>query len=237
MRPTGHHGAPFGFDCFDAGQKIGRHVHGSAYAAIVLEGGYEEAGSAGRCRVAPGHVALHDAFDSHCNRFFRKNSRVFNLPLSRQYAISKWARVRDPDAIVNAARVDRSKAEAILLSQLEPVLEPESDWPDLLCTAIRSGHRVSLTQWASRHGLARETLSRQFGAIFGIAPATFRAEARARRALREILSSGEPLSLVALRTGFADQAHMTRSVGALTGVTPSAWRRSHWFKTDDSRAA
>ena len=229
--------APYGFDRFDAGLKIDRHVHGSPYAAIVLDGGYEEAGSAGRRRVAQGDVILHDAFDSHCNRFFRKNSCVFNLPLGRAPAPCKWARAGDADEIVRAARSDRAGAESLLLARLEPLGEPEGDWPDRLCAALRRNQSLSLTLWARRHGLARETLSRQFGLIFGTTPASFRAEARARTALDELMSGDAPLSLVAARTGFADQAHMTRAVRALTGRTPAAWRKSNPFKTDAARAA
>jgi AraC-like DNA-binding protein len=237
MNDACRHDVAFGFERFDAGVTLDRHVHASAYAAIVVDGGYEEAGNAGRRRVTQGHVVLHDAFDSHCNRSFRKGSRVFNLPLTRQYAICKWARVADPDAIIDTARRDRREAEAFLLSRLEPVPEPEGDWPDQLCAALRESHRLSLTRWARKHGLARETVSRQFGAIFATTPASFRAEARARSALRDIILSDAPLSLVAARKGFADQAHMTRAIRTLTGRTPLAWRRSHSFKTEPARAS
>ena len=42
-----------------------------------------------------------------------------------------------------------------------------------------------------------------------------------------IVSTDDRLSLIALETGFADQSHMTRAVGWLTGKSPSAWRRGH----------
>jgi AraC-like DNA-binding protein len=231
MTELHRHDAPFGFERFAPGTNIGRHVHAAAYAAIVLDGGYEEAGSAGRMRMLQGHVALHDVFDSHCNRFFRRGGRVFNLPLSRPFAKFKWARVADPDAIVNTARKHRDEAEAMLAAQLEPAVEPGGDWPDILCATLAASPRTSLTRWAQIHGLARETLSRQFGAIFGTTPASFRAEARARNALREIVSTSAPLAQIAARNGFSDQAHMTRAIRALTGHVPSAWRTSHSFKT------
>lgn len=233
MNEPCRHDAPLGLERFESRAKIGRHVHAAAYAAIVLEGGYEEAGSAGRRRIAQGHVALHDIFDGHCNRFFRRGARVFNLPLSRPYARFKWARIGDLDAIVRAAGKDRIEAEALLVAQLEPVAEPDGDWPDMLCNALRTTHCTSLTRWAHEHGLARETLSRQFGAIFGATPASFRAESRARKALREIVSTATPLAGIAARNGFADQPHMTRAIRALTGRTPSSWRTSLSFKTQD----
>jgi AraC-like DNA-binding protein len=38
------------------------------------------------------------------------------------------------------------------------------------------------------------------------------------------MTSEEPLTGLAYDHGFADLAHMTRSVSALTGRPPSAWR-------------
>jgi len=225
------HNAPSGFERFESGATIERHMHVSAYAAIVLDGGYEEAGSAGRRHVSAGFVALHDAFDSHCNRFSRKGGRVLNLPLSRRHASCKWGRIHDVDAIVSAAHQDPLEAEALLFEQIEPLPELEEDWPDMLCAVLRARPCLSLTAWAREHGFARETLSRQFGAIFGTTPASFRAEMRARHALREIVSTSAPLAQIAARNGFSDQPHMTRAVRTLTGRTPSSWRASHSFKT------
>jgi transcriptional regulator GlxA family with amidase domain len=54
--------------------------------------------------------------------------------------------------------------------------------------------------------------------------ARFRVEARARRALREIMCTETPLVDIATAEGFADHAHMTRAVRALTGATPTHWR-------------
>ena len=88
-----------------------------------------------------------------------------------------------------------------------------------------------LDAWADEHGLRAETVSRGFGRMFGLTPAAFRAEARARNAFALITTSDLPLAQIAAVAGFADQAHLTRSVHALTGSTPGAWRRSNAFKT------
>ena len=45
-------------------------------------------------------------------------------------------------------------------------------------------------------------------------------------ALDETLAlPSEQAAEIALRTGFADQAHLTRSFRSLTGTTPAVWRR------------
>jgi AraC-like DNA-binding protein len=48
-------------------------------------------------------------------------------------------------------------------------------------------------------------------------------EAHFSRAFR--LACGEPLSEIALRCGFHDQAHLSKQFRQLTGETPAAWRR------------
>ncbi|MDC0716159.1 helix-turn-helix domain-containing protein [Nannocystis bainbridge] len=42
---------------------------------------------------------------------------------------------------------------------------------------------------------------------------------------RRVVEGDEPLATIAATAGFADQAHMTRDIRALTGRTPGEWRR------------
>jgi AraC-like DNA-binding protein len=82
----------------------------------------------------------------------------------------------------------------------------------------------SLSAWADALGVARETASRGFSRAYNVPTRQFRLETRVRRAWLRIARSREPLVAIAQVTGFADQAHMTRAVRALTGTPPSAWR-------------
>src|SRR6185436_1839453 len=90
---------------------------------------------------------------------------------------------------------------------------------DLLC-----GHVASLSDWAEHRGVARETVSRAFSAAFGVPARQFRTELRARDAWLRIVRTRESLAQIAAATGFADQAHMTRNIRALTGASPATWR-------------
>jgi transcriptional regulator GlxA family with amidase domain len=67
--------------------------------------------------------------------------------------------------------------------------------------------------------------------VFATSAAAFRAEARVHRALTVLERAALPLSAVAATCGFADQAHMTRAITALTGRPPGHWLRSNSFKT------
>jgi AraC-like DNA-binding protein len=204
---------------------IGRHVHKRAYAALVLSGCYEEAGDSGRHRVQAGDVVLHEGFEAHLDRFPTSGAVVLNVPLPAQYAFrSGVGRVDDPDAIVRLVEKDDSEAAALLLWSTELTQQEFQDWPDELALSLAQNASVSLSSWSKARGIRAWDLSRSFAKVFGISPSAFRARARTRQAWRAIRTAGMPLSGIAADCGFADQAHMTRSVKTMTNRCPGAWR-------------
>ncbi len=218
--------------------RMPRHRHAHPYAAIVLSGGYEECGSGGRFRVGPGDVLLHGPFSVHLDRFMPKGAEIFNLLLHDTPSFRCGVgRIADPDAIVRSAETDPVGAEAALIANLREVVQRDTEWPDLLASDLLKDPELRLDAWASDHGLAAETLSRKFGKLFGITPAGFRTESRARRAFDCIVQSDAALAEIALRSGHADQPHMTRAIKTLTGVTPLHWRASIPFKTQNAGKA
>jgi AraC-like DNA-binding protein len=64
-------------------------------------------------------------------------------------------------------------------------------------------------------------LRREFTTAVGLPPKVVARIARVHRA-QAAITDGQPLSAVAARCGFADQAHMTREFMALVGKTPRA---------------
>lgn len=204
---------------------IGRHVHKRAYAALVLSGCYEEAGDSGRHRVQAGDVVLHEPFEAHLDRFPTSGAAVLNVYLPAQYAFrSGIAAVSDPDAIVRLVENGDSEAAARLLWSSERRPCDFQDWPDELAISLAQNACVSLSGWSEAKGIPTWDLSRGFAKVFGISPSAFRARARTRQAWREIQTGATPLSSIAAHCGFADQAHMTRSVTTMTGRSPGQWR-------------
>jgi AraC-like DNA-binding protein len=215
-----------------------RHTHAGAYAAVVLAGGYEETGNWGRFRVRAGDVLFHDAFDAHLNRFEARGATILNLALPGHASGFRAGRIYDADAVARTAERDPQVAVHVLTAQLREMRPVVDDWADLLATEIVRDPNCRLDRWAEAHGIAPETISRGFARAYGIKPATFRAEIRARRAFRHIVHTMTSLVEIATILEFADQAHMTRSVRALTGATPSHWRSmSNSFKTQPGSKA
>src|SRR6202041_1694483 len=190
------------------------HTHAGAYAAVVLAGGYEETGNWGRFRVHAGDVLFHDAFDAHLNRFQARGATILNLALTGHASGFRAGRVYDADAVARAAESDPELAVHVLATQLREMRPVVDDWADLLATEIVRQPNCRLDRWAEAHGIAPETISRGFARAYGINPATFRAEIRARRAFRHIVHTMTSLIEIASVLEFADQAHMTRAVRA-----------------------
>lgn len=87
--------------------------------------------------------------------------------------------------------------------------------------AARQG-RVTVAELVERSGWSARYLAMRFTAEFGMG---IKQAARLMRfdAARRALEAGEPAVAVAARTGYADQAHLSREVRAFLGESPSAY--------------
>jgi AraC family transcriptional regulator len=76
--------------------------------------------------------------------------------------------------------------------------------------------------------------SRSFKRTFGESPHSFIMRRRVELAARYMLTTDAPLSDIALRCGFADQAHLCHNYRQAVGQTPAAWRRAHRVQCDEN---
>jgi len=67
--------------------------------------------------------------------------------------------------------------------------------------------------------------SRAFKRSFGLAPHAYVLRRRIEVASQLMIESSTPLSQIALKCGFNDQAHLCKQFRKHTGATPAAWRR------------
>jgi AraC-like DNA-binding protein len=120
---------------------------------------------------------------------------------------------------VNAAGDPATGLEDLALRR---VAETGADAPDPLLrhlvTGLGAGRPVGAV--AGELGLGARQVHRRALTAFGYGPKTLARVLRLQRALA-LARSGVPLAATAARAGFADQAHLTRDVKELTGLTPS----------------
>jgi AraC-like DNA-binding protein len=113
---------------------------------------------------------------------------------------------------VNPPTVERPAGYAVVRAAMDHLAAHMVDPPSL--------HEI-----AGGLGLSRFQLLRAFRETVGIPPYAWLAQHRVARA-RELLVAGHRPAQAATRTGFADQAHLTRWFRRVVGVTPGAFRNS-----------
>lgn len=205
-----------------AGEHLSRHLHREGFATVVLRGSYEEAGDTGLHRVQPGDVVMHRPWERHLDRFGRSGAQVLVLPLPTDCA-GTHGRVVDADALARLAERDLPAAVRALSTQWQSGDAPARDWPALLARDLLADPALSLSEWSHRHGLHPGSVSRGFAQVFEVSPRAYRLQARGHHALRALAGSSN-LGALAQHCGFADQAHLNRTLRAMTGMTPRQLR-------------
>ncbi|WP_411341118.1 helix-turn-helix domain-containing protein [Sphingopyxis sp. J-6] len=206
-----------------ARERLPRHRHARAYVALVLGGGYEEAGDQGRVAAAAGTVVIHGDWTAHRDLFGLRGARVLNLPMAPDM-VPGAGHIDDPDAAARLAERDAAAAADYVRDHFRPGAALQRDWPDLLAAALADDPDIALAGWADGVGLDPASVSRGFMRAYGVTPKRFRLEARTRRALLALAGWRGSLAALAADQGFADQAHLARSVAAMTGMPPVRFR-------------
>jgi AraC-like DNA-binding protein len=85
--------------------------------------------------------------------------------------------------------------------------------------AVRLLEHDSVDATADALGLSARQLRRLFDAHVGVGPKTFQRVLRFQRFVQQA-DHGVPLALAAADAGYSDQAHMSREVQRMSGVTP-----------------
>ncbi|HVI06092.1 MAG TPA: helix-turn-helix domain-containing protein [Sphingomicrobium sp.] len=176
--------------------------------------------------MTAGDVVVHRPYERHLDRFSTQGAEVLVLPLPQPWPKSVLARVDDADLIARLAIRDVVAAKEALVDVMVERPPTVEDWPDLLALDLLADPDLSLSTWATEHGLHPGSLGRGFGQQFDVSPAGFRALVRTRRAIEHIVSTKVPLSAIASEQGFSDQAHMSRAVKHITGHPPFSLRRA-----------
>ena len=210
------------------GTALPLHRHVASYVAVVVDGGYFEASADGMFWCEPGCVTVHPALHAHANRFPGSGARVLNLACPpRMLGVGEGCHV------LRLTHLSSQALARLAVPDLPGALREATPVPPLapaslaqLAAALLDEHpAMPVAALASRLGVSREHLAREFRRSFGLSPATYRTERRLRRTVALLGAGHVLLSRVAQEVGFADHAHLTRTIGAAAGMPPSALRR------------
>lgn len=131
-----------------------------------------------------------------------------------------------------AAASDPLTALAEVCSRrLDPRRQPDPRLARAVAILGRGGGRARVSRLCRHLGLHPRTLQRQMARDFGLRPKRMARIARMEATLRALsLADESSLAALAHDRGFADQAHLSRELRYLTGLSPTEWRHgSHPF--------
>jgi len=233
-------------------RQVPPHSHEHMFVSLLLEGGYREWVAGRRIDYAPLTVVFHPEKLEHRDEILTANTLFFTVEVHprllaardrRRRALSTvrdltggpavWALLRLLDEM-RRHRHDDLEGEEPVAELLDTLLgEPGETqrrprWLDLVERSLVEGFReaVSLRALAEQAGVHPVHASRVFRRENGCTMRTFLHRQRVLHACRAILDGRRGLAAVATESGFCDQSHMTHVFRQVTGMTPTAYRRS-----------
>lgn len=200
-------------------ERIARHRHSEAYAALVLDGEYDELSADGRYSCTRGILTIHPCWHEHADEIGKSGATILNWPMNYADGLLS-VRVADIRAFAQLARRCPIQAASAALEEAE-LVDPVSPAPWLvsLTALLASDSRAEIADLAGMCGVSTEHAIRACKKWFGSCPGALRRELRLQRAIRK-LQSGEKPAQVAAEMGYSDQPHMTRLLKRATGLTP-----------------
>lgn len=229
----------------------GTHRHDTASVTLVLRGMLRE--TVGRIDATAQSLSLvvKPAGVPHSNLFGPDAIATCQLVLSAEVhdsrrwseSMSRWRwivggpSVRAAIALTAVLRArhsspeDQAEAAEAVLDMLADNGQSKAPPPwlprvmDLLRDQVDSGvQRIRVADAAAAVGTHPVHLSRVFVRQLGCTVSAWVRRLRAQRAASQLPSTGEPLSAIAMRSGFADQSHMNRSFQRETALLPRGYR-------------
>jgi AraC-like DNA-binding protein len=146
-------------------------------------------------------------------RFHRLAERPESSPLERQAQLA--------DALVLLV----ARHAAPRQTPRSPGREPAAVRLSTQYLQEHAEENVTLHALAGLAGLSAFHLCRVFRQTVGMTPHAYLTQVRVRRA-KSLLRAGLPITVVADRAGFYDQAHLTRHFKRIVGLTPGRYART-----------
>ena len=224
--------------------ELPEHCHHNAHAVLAIDAGYRTRARPDESDAQAGVAVLNPCHTVHRDRFARTGARFLAVEWSPSIV----------DAEGTPCELDPASAGGIMARMVGPALAASGDGPARLETlaldlvaAFEPRHESRApVGWRQKADRALDEIAARPGGgvvdaagIVGVHPVHFArvwrrqsGEAPAASLLRRrtrnalaMLDQDRALSDIAADCGFADQAHLTRSLRRFFGTTPAALRR------------
>jgi AraC-like DNA-binding protein len=187
-----------------------RFSHGRFREAVLIEPAerYEVAS------IAPNDALFGVRFELGLGGACLKRRELVERELETRFA------TKDPRDVAAV----QAELEEVALSFLERWAGARPDWLTPAVTELRARRgNLTVRELAKKVGVAERTLLRGFSDWVGASPKLLGRTLRSRAAI-ELACGSSALVEVAAELGYADQAHLTRELRELWGVTPAGVR-------------
>lgn len=233
--------------------RIEKHRHEPAYFCMLLQGNYRERYDRKIRECGISTVVFHPSNEEHSTDFGPEGGRLFRFELSDQWlgrigqkdlaasqpltldgGVLFWLQYRLYEEF---QRLDDFSSLAIEGLTLEIVAELRRrrqtavggqvpPWLEYARQLIQDQFKESLMMGsiASAVGVHPVHLARSFRQYFGCNAGDYVRQLRIKSASRELVTSDLPLADIAVRNGFSDQGHLSRTFKRFTGLTPGKFR-------------
>ena len=230
---------------------VPRHCHEHAYFCLIRRGTYREDYGGNHRFCGPLMLAFHPSEEVHAEQFDGDEVRSFNIEIPSSWLRG----INDTFPLNQPFDTKGGPLAALMVRLFDEFERPDLSSSlivegltlELLGLCVRENRRGPDTpRWLSRirdqlteqctasftlAALAAEAgvqpgyLASAFRRYFGCTVGEFVRRERVSRACQQLTNSNTPLAEIALRTGFADQSHFTRTFKHQIGLTPSAYRK------------
>jgi AraC family transcriptional regulator len=234
------------------GEVLPPHCHEQPYLFVMVAGAFREHASRHDYLCTRGWLVLNEAGEPHRDEVLEHGAEGLNIELPPDWLpTTRDASARCEPLLYRFAGPAVTAVGALLLAMrvhdclrtfavqeavtclLDSLRRPAAGrgcaprWLDRVEQAVRSQYRygLCLRTVATMAGVHPAHVCREFRRKFGCTMTQYTARLRADDAFTRLIGSTEPLATIAMETGFADQAHLTRTIQHLYGTTPARLRR------------
>lgn len=215
------------------------HEHAAAHLCVPLFGGYLQSTGAREQPLQAGQIGQYPAGHRHSNVVGVRGAVCLNLHVRDEMAPADFgvlpvapplqmAAYRLATGVAREEECDALSVECLVAELLgfDAKLEPGSSFPmRKLLERIEERPADSLTQLSAHVDRHPSHVARSFRHAAGISLGAYRRRLRLMRLSIELRADEAPLSELAARHGYSDQAHMSREFKAFSGISPGKWRR------------